>query len=293
MGIKYIVEDEVLVRFLSDEVREDDLLFKKGEISFKEALKREIFKSKNKKKGEKENEEEKEEVEKIIAAANAITILVAADVNFIGETLSGIKIRGANLRDGNFVGCDFSDADLTEVIMENCKLEASLFNGTILKDIKLGIYPDIMVGSEVLSCCFSPDGMEILSGSLDNTIKLWDKGSGKMLKSFEGHSNSVMSVAFSPDGQSILSGSSDKTIKLWDKGSGKMLKSFEGHKDSVRSVAFSPDGQSIISGSWDNTIKLWDKGSGKKLKSFEGHSDYVMSVAFSPDGQSILSFWIT
>ena len=78
----------------------------------------------------------------------------------------------------------------------------------------------------VISVAFSPDGQSILSGSDDKTIKLWDKGSGKMLKSFEGHSNSVMSVAFSPDGQSILSGSCDKTIKLWDKGSGKMLKSF-------------------------------------------------------------------
>ena len=185
LGTKYIVEDEVLVRFLSDEVREDDFLFKNGEISFKEALKREILKTKNKKKGEKENEEEKEEVEKIIAAANAMTILVAADVNFIAEDLSGIKIRAANLRDGNFFGCDFSDADLTEVIMENCKLEGTLFNGTILKNIKLGIYPDIMVGAVVYSCCFSGDGLEVLSGADDNTIKLWDKGSGKMLNSLK------------------------------------------------------------------------------------------------------------
>ena len=86
---KYIIEDDILVRFLSDEVREDEMSFKEGEISFKEALKREIFKSKSKIKGENE----KEEVEKIIAAANAITILVAADVNFMGEDLSGIKIR--------------------------------------------------------------------------------------------------------------------------------------------------------------------------------------------------------
>ena len=277
------------MRFLSDEVREDDFLFKNGEISFKEALKREILKTKNKKKGEKENEEEKEEVEKIIAAANVMTILVAADVNFIAEDLSGIKIRAANLRDGNFFGCDFSDADLTEVIMENCKLEATLFNGTILKNIKLGIYPDIMVGAVVYSCCFSGDGLEVLSGADDNTIKLWDKGTGKMLKSFVGHTDLVRSVVFSPDGQSILSGSYDLTIKLWDKGTGKMLKSFEGHTNWVNSVAFSLDGQSILSGSSDKTIKLWDKGTGKMLKSFEGHKDSINSVAFSPDGQSILS----
>jgi len=89
-------------------------------------------------------------------------------------------------------------------------------------------------------------------------MKLWDKGTGQMLKSFEEHTRYVRSVAISPDGQSILSGS---------------------HTNSVRCLAFSPNGQSILSGSFDDTIKLWDKGTGKMLKSFEEHTRSVRSVA--------------
>ncbi|MGF1537387.1 MAG: WD40 repeat domain-containing protein, partial [Elainellaceae cyanobacterium] len=65
----------------------------------------------------------------------------------------------------------------------------------------------------VYSVAFSPDGQTIASGSLDRTIKLWDR-SGNELATLQGHSAQVYSVAFSPDGQTIASGSFDRTIRL-------------------------------------------------------------------------------
>jgi len=68
----------------------------------------------------------------------------------------------------------------------------------------------------VVSVAFSDDGVRVLSGSSDNTIKLWDAATGALIRTFEGHSNVVSSVAFSPNGARVLSGSFDYTIKLWD-----------------------------------------------------------------------------
>ncbi|MBI1921866.1 MAG: protein kinase [Geobacter sp.] len=141
----------------------------------------------------------------------------------------------------------------------------------------------------VLSVTFSPDGLYVLSGSDDKTLKLWETAIGKELRRFEGHSDSVWAVSFSPDGRYVLSGSSDKTLRLWETATGKELRRFEGHSDWVHSVAFSPDGRYILSGSFDFTLKLWETATGKEIRQFKGHSNFVFSVAFSPNCKYILS----
>jgi WD40 repeat protein/ABC-type dipeptide/oligopeptide/nickel transport system ATPase subunit len=140
--------------------------------------------------------------------------------------------------------------------------------------------------NSVMSVAFSPDGKTIVSGSDDNTIKLWNL-EGKELCTFIGHNNSVISVTFSPDGKTIASGSLDNTIKIWNL-EGKELCTFIGHNNSVISVTFSPDGKTIASGSLDNTIKIWNL-EGRELCTFTGHSKGVVSVTFSPDGKTIAS----
>ncbi|MDJ0582934.1 caspase family protein, partial [Crocosphaera sp.] len=102
----------------------------------------------------------------------------------------------------------------------------------------------------VRSVAFSPDGKRIVSGSDDNTIKVWnaENPSSEPLHTFNGHQADVNSVAFSPDGKRIVSGSNNNTIKVWslDNPSSEALQTFNGHQGSVRSVAFSPDGKRIV-----------------------------------------------
>jgi len=141
----------------------------------------------------------------------------------------------------------------------------------------------------ITSVAFSPDGRYALSGSWDNTLKLWDISNGREIRTFKGHSDDVQAVTFSPDGKYALSGSNDKTVRLWDISCGRNIKTFKGHSRDVKSVAFSPDGKHALSGSYDHTLKLWDISSGQVIRTFKGHSGWVASVAFSPDGKYALS----
>jgi WD40 repeat protein len=141
----------------------------------------------------------------------------------------------------------------------------------------------------VLSVAFSSDGKTIASGSYDNTIKIWDSSTGKVIRTLTGHSEFVRSVAFSSDGKTIASGSYDNTIKIWDSSTGKVIRTLTGHSSPVYSVAFSSDGKTIASGSYDNTIKIWDSSTGKLIRTLTGHSSPVYSVAFSSDGKTIAS----
>ncbi|MBW4634376.1 MAG: serine/threonine protein kinase [Iphinoe sp. HA4291-MV1] len=160
--------------------------------------------------------------------------------------------------------------------------------------------------SMVLAVAISSDGRIIASGSNDNTIKLWQLETGKLLRTlgrwFSGHSNIVRAVAFSPDGQLLASGSWDETIKLWQVSRGKEIHTLTSYGNWINSIAFSPippnpsyqqetymRGWMLASGGADSTVKLWIAGIGIEINTFTGHSDSVWSVAFSPDGQLLAS----
>ncbi len=142
----------------------------------------------------------------------------------------------------------------------------------------------------------SPDGQLLVSGSEDNTIKLWDLETEECLATLEGHEAGVKAVAISPDGQLLVSGSADNTIKLWQLPGGKdepicidPIYTLTGHTDWVKCLAISPDGQVLASGSQDKTIKLWQLETGELKSTLVGHWGEVNCIAISPDGQRLTS----
>jgi WD40 repeat protein len=145
--------------------------------------------------------------------------------------------------------------------------------------------------SDVLAVAFSPDGRQVLTGSMDGSAKLWDAATGEELRTFEGNQQLawIHAVALSPDGRMVLTGSIDDSAKLWSVETGNVVHTFRGHVGWVSSVAFSHDGSRILTGSWDHTVKIWDAGTGVELATLKGHSGIVGSAAFSPDDRRILT----
>jgi hypothetical protein len=121
---------------------------------------------------------------------------------------------------------------------------------------------------------------------------LWDVGTGKNLRTFEGDTRRTVAVAISPDGKQVLSGGYDDTGFLWDKVTGQKLRTFQKPRlkpaffSGMQSVAFRMDGKQILTGSSDGLAILWDTTSGEKVRQFTC-DDRVLAVAYGPEAKQI------
>ena len=141
----------------------------------------------------------------------------------------------------------------------------------------------------VRAVAVTPDGARAVSGSWDNTVRVWDLATGEALRVLAGHTLPVAAVAVTPDGARAVSGSLDRTVRVWDPATGETLRTLEGHTDWVRAVAVTPDGTRAVSGSADHTVRVWDLATGETLRTLKGHADGVTAIAVTPDGTRAVS----
>lgn len=154
---------------------------------------------------------------------------------------------------------------------------------------------DTLVGhmAGVSAVAWSPDSRTIASGSDDKAIRLWDRVTGRPMKSTPllGHHNYVYCLAFSPKGNILASGSYDEAVFLWDVRAGRLMRSLPAHSDPVSGIDFCQDGTLVVSCSTDGLTRIWDTSTGQCLRTLV-HEDNppITSVCFAPNGRYVLAF---
>ncbi|MFE4106819.1 protein kinase domain-containing protein [Almyronema epifaneia] len=143
--------------------------------------------------------------------------------------------------------------------------------------------------SWVTTIAFNPKTPILASGSLDDTIRLWNLQTGAMLENLAGHARGVNEVVISPGGQVLASCGDDDTIKVWNLATGELLQTIKGHIRDVNAVAIGANGWLLASGSDDRTIKLWKLDRGTLIKSLTGSAGMIKSVVITPDERFLVS----
>ncbi len=115
-----------------------------------------------------------------------------------------------------------------------------------------------LVGHEdfVTSASFTPDGRYLITGSEDETARLWDPTTGAELSRYVGHTGSVIAVAVSSSGRYLATGSTDGSTRVWEVGSQAELVRLP--TGATSSLAFTRDDVILVTGGLDGTVRIWN-----------------------------------
>nr|CAB3245414.1 F-box/WD repeat-containing protein 7 [Phallusia mammillata] len=131
--------------------------------------------------------------------------------------------------------------------------------------------------------CLQFNGSRIVSGSDDNTLKVWSAISGKCLRTLTGHTGGVWASQMRKN--LIISGSTDRTLKIWNADTGNCVHTLYGHTSTVRCLALHDN--IVVSGSRDATLRVWNIEDGECLHVLVGHMAAVRCVCY--DGRRVVS----
>lgn len=157
-----------------------------------------------------------------------------------------------------------------------------------------------------ISCCeFTHSDHQIVTGSGDSTLALWDVESGTLMHSFHGHTGDVTSLHLSPTecGSVLASGSCDNTLMIWDMRTGQCAQIFDSHESDVNAVRFYPSGDAVASASDDATCRLFDLRADREVCTYKKQSvifgcnsiDFSLSgrILFAGYNDYVVNLWDT
>jgi len=111
---------------------------------------------------------------------------------------------------------------------------------------------------QATSLRYDPMGSDFIgTASEDSTVKLWNTGSGKMLKSFRSGSNNVL-LGLDIFGSLVAACGTDKMCRIWNARTERLIHQLVGHSQKVTGTRFINGDKSILTASADRSMKVWD-----------------------------------
>lgn len=125
----------------------------------------------------------------------------------------------------------------------------------------------------------------LVSGSYDNTVRVWKISTGQTIHRLTGHTMKVYSVVLDHKRDRCISGSMDNFVKIWSIDTGACLFTLEGHTSLVGLLDL--HNERLVSAAADSTLRIWDPGNGQCKSTLSAHTGAI--TCFQHDGQKVIS----
>lgn len=150
-----------------------------------------------------------------------------------------------------------------------------LTSQTAIKNLE-SAHSDTVFGLE-----FSRDGKQILSGAADKFVKIHEIATGKLVRSFEGHTNHVLDVTWRSNMKQVASAGADNAIKVWSVETGEQQRTIPGYAKQVTAIQYMGRGGNFVSCGGDKTVRFHTADNGSNFRNFAGSTDFMFAVAAS------------
>lgn len=125
----------------------------------------------------------------------------------------------------------------------------------------------------------------LVSGSYDNTVRVWKISTGETVHALRGHAMKVYSVVLDHKRNRCISGSMDNFVKIWSLETGACLFTLEGHNSLVGLLDLRDE--RLVSAAADSTLRIWDPENGQCKSTLTAHTGAI--TCFQHDGQKVIS----
>ncbi len=136
---------------------------------------------------------------------------------------------------------------------------------------------------------FSPDGSTFVTCTGDyqrmniaGKVRLHEVKTGKVIRSFVGHSSEVKMATFDHEGKRLATAGGDKTVRIWDVATGKMLALLP-HPIGTFTPLFVKGSDLVIAADYHGKVYLWDLTRSAQVQVVPCHTDMITRVALSDD----------
>ena len=143
------------------------------------------------------------------------------------------------------------------------------------------------------------DGGEIfVTGAADNTVKVWDAKTRRVVVNFDQCASPVWSLAFLPRAGQFVAAAADGKLRWFGvradpdgkagdgQREGYLSRTIDAHPGGVYAVAVAPDGKRLVSGGADKKLNVWNEGGGRHKQMADAAGD-IYGVAVSPDSKLV------
>jgi WD40 repeat protein len=141
---------------------------------------------------------------------------------------------------------------------------------------------------QIVSIAISPNNAYVITGSLDNTVNIWDMYTGELNHRCVGHTSPVSIIGITDDSKYAITVSGDMMTKKWDITTGQLIQTTTGYEDySYYMMLYCP--AKIYADQKKTITEIKKLENSEVLCTMENMAGYVSSLAINADNSLIIA----